>query len=249
MNQLQDALLEARIKEKVIASQKESRKSKNLLNPKRFIEMLFKVLRSIGQPYKRLKKEAGTFFRRMHLHLTKPRSGKIQEGIPKDIENTFSILENYTMANLDQKRSEIKMNKNLILWDIENISHNFIDVILEKAQDTGQIYCVSARPLSQSQTDKLFPYIVLFGIRVIVDHNDSDEEIKRLAWKHYIRYRRITIVSSDSDFVQTIRKLLQKGKQVDVIAKDKTKKRMMMKVKLDHENLTVKTVKSYEKAI
>ncbi|MEN8303737.1 MAG: NYN domain-containing protein [Campylobacterota bacterium] len=154
------------------------------------------------------------------------------------------VLEQYpTLEDISETNVEIEKNKNLILWDIENISHREIDNILDRIYKRGLIYCVSVQPLSQKVVDILYPYILLHRIKVVVDHEDSDEKIKELIREHYMAFKQITIVSSDSDFTPIIKMVLGKGKDVKVIAKDNHKKRMLMYLKLDHENLSISTIK------
>ena len=147
-----------------------------------------------------------------------------------------------TLQELYSMREEISKKKNIILWDIENISHMEIDKILMKINHIGSIYCVSVEPLSQNVINRLFPYILLYDIKVRVGHENSDKKIIELVRELYKKYQQVTIISSDSDFVPIVKYVLSKNKKVKIIAKDQTKKRMLMYLKLDHKSLTVMTI-------
>jgi len=147
-----------------------------------------------------------------------------------------------TSKDIEIVRKQQKEKKNLIVWDIENISYKEIDNILKKICSVGTIYCVSVYPLSKNITDKLFAYILLYGIKVVVGHEDSDEKIKELIKSNYKKFKSITIISSDTDFVPTIKRVLKRDKRVYVIAKDKQKKGMLMRLNIDHKNLSISTI-------
>jgi len=147
-----------------------------------------------------------------------------------------------TIKEIEKVRSEQQEKKNLILWDIENISHKEIDNIIERIRIVGIIYCVSVQPLSQRVTNRIFPYILLYGIRVVVDHEDSDNKIKELIRSNYKKFVGITIVSSDTDFVGVIKSVLNNDKTVHVISRDRQKKGILMRLKIDHKDLSISTI-------
>jgi len=160
----------------------------------------------------------------------KPKSNKVSTFIYPSTEE------------ITQVREEVAKQKNLILWDLENISHREMDTILKKIPDQGLIVCVSACYLSQTETDSLFPYILKYGIQLRVGHEDSDEIIKELIRSHYRNFAKTTIISCDSDFAVLLNEVLQNGKKVHIILKDIQKRRMLMYIKLDHKNLIISTI-------
>ena len=154
----------------------------------------------------------------------------------------FSRIKLPTIQEIKQIRQIQQQKKNLILWDIENISYRHIDTVLHHADAVGDLMIISVSPLGKKQTYNLFPYVLLYGITIHTDHEDSDEKLIELLNKYYRSYNMITIVSSDTDFVHPIKRVLRKKKRVQVIVRDSQKRGMLMRLKLDNEYLTIKTI-------
>ena len=140
-------------------------------------------------------------------------------------------------------REKQKSKRNVILWDVENISYRYIDEVLYHADEPSDIVLISAKPLGEKMTYHLFPYMLLYGIKVYTDHDDSDARLVEFLYRHYREYKKVTIVSSDTDFVNPIKEVLGRKKPVRVIVMDDQKKGMVMRLKLDRRGLDIRTIK------
>ena len=239
MNPLQEALDAANIQEKVIEEEsKLCAKDKNKLR---------KIYQKVSETCKRLKELT------KHVRLKK-RIVKLFQGTKKTYRETSLVSKGYvkqvkkettpvspviTLQAWQKIQQQISKKENIIFWDIENISYKEIDKILSKLDKLGRFYCVCVRPLSQKMVNRLFPYVLLYDIRVLVGHQNSDERIIELVKNSYQAYEQVTIISSDSDFAFIIKQVLSQRKKVTVILNNYTKKRMLMYLKLDHPNLSI----------
>jgi hypothetical protein len=147
-----------------------------------------------------------------------------------------------SLAEIEEQKRLSVLNNHLVLWDIENISHNNVAKIVSKLDTPNSFYCVSVEPLGEKATKKLFLYTLKYNLRIKVGHFNSDDEIVGIIEKNYKAYKLITIISSDTDFAPIIKKLLKEGKKVQVIGIDSQKKGILMKNNIGNSNLKIITI-------
>ena len=138
--------------------------------------------------------------------------------------------------------TKFKKGSNLILWDIENISFKNLDAIFSKLNVIDKLYIVSVNNISEFKRAELKKSFNHFNIEIVTGHDDSDQKIIDLIKEEYESYKKVTIISSDTDFVNTINFVLDEGKEVKIIARDVQKKGMLMRTKLDHPKLRIETI-------
>jgi len=151
-------------------------------------------------------------------------------------KDTPSLSEIKEMRNIQSKKD------NLLVWDIENVSYRKIDKILQKVYKNGDIIIVSVEPLSKNTTQILFPYVLLYGIKIFNDHTDSDIKIEEIVDQMYSDYKSVSIVSSDTDFVPLVNRVLSKGLIVQMLLNDIQNRRMLQILKIDHVCLRINTL-------
>ena len=147
-----------------------------------------------------------------------------------------------TLEELETQKNLSKINNHLVLWDIENISYKNIAKIVSKLGEVNSFYCVSVEPLGEKVTKKLFVYTLAYNMRVKVGHLDSDDEIVHIIENEYKKYKTITIVSNDTDFVPIIKRLLKDEKKVQIIGIDSQKKGILMQNNIGDSNLKIITI-------
>lgn len=128
----------------------------------------------------------------------------------------------------------------LVIWDVENISLRYIEQIKHLAKFTPhKRYALSKMPLSQKQERLLaqegFTLFEHYPLRV-------DEKIVALIHRHQL-YTHLMLISSDSDFVPSVKRFLVKN-SVQWIMQDENKKRICMYMNLTHPRLTLSTFAS-----
>ncbi len=200
------------------------------------------LLRSIRSLFKRVIHA----FRASFFTLTKPiapvpkpQSKPTKKKKPTYTQNLTTIP---TLEEFKEIRQFQEKPKHLIVWDMENISTKFMDRVLEYIDHQGHIILVSVEPLGKKVTAFLFPYILRYGIEVRTGHEDSDQEIIDILRAQYKAYKKLTVISSDTDFIPMIKKMLEAKKHVMVISRDTQKKSMLMRLKIDHERLEVRSL-------
>jgi len=154
----------------------------------------------------------------------------IQENKNKKIEKEYSIT------------TKFEKGSNLILWDIENIPFKYISAIFSKLNVIDKLYIVSVQEISDFKKKEINKSFKRFNIEIFTGHDDSDAKIIELIKEQYIHFKKITIVSSDTDFVNTINFVLDENKLVKIIARDVQKKGILMRTKIDHPNLRIETI-------
>jgi len=147
-----------------------------------------------------------------------------------------------TLKDIQEQKNLSQIKNHLVLWDIENISYKNVAKIVSKLGEVNSFYCVSVEPLSAKVTGKLFFYTLRYNMRIKVGHLNSDDEIVRLIESQYKNYKIITIISSDTDFVPIVKKLLKEDKKVQIIGIESQKKGIFMKNNIGDANLKIITI-------
>jgi len=224
MQQLKEALEKANIKDLVEKDYKERRKIKNRL--KSF--------------YKRLKKWL----------VNRWKNVKFDFGFKFKIDNKQKTANKKsfwfpTLSEIEENYKFIESSKVVTVWDLENISAKYAKKVFKNLEETSkEFYIVKCKPLSKREVKILFPYILYHKIKIITDHNDSDEVIKKILLNksQNDRFNKFNIISSDSDFVYCSKQVLKAGKKVNFILKNDQKKRVMMLSKISDPNIEIKAV-------
>ncbi|WP_442765378.1 hypothetical protein [Sulfurospirillum cavolei] len=125
-----------------------------------------------------------------------------------------------------------------LVWDVENIGVRFMEEIKASLSFTPQKrYALSKRPLSLRVQNTLQKEgFILFEHYPL----SVDEKIMKLIHLHQ-GYTHGVLVSSDSDFVPTIKSFLE-NHHVVWIMRDDSKKRICMYMDLTHPRLTLRTL-------
>ena len=131
---------------------------------------------------------------------------------------------------------------NLILWDIENIAYSQIDRIFNKLNYFGKLYIVSVEEISKKGLKKIAPFLAKYDIEIITGHDDSDEKIKDIILDEHSQFKKVTVISNDTDFIPILNNVLEQDKKIKVIMKDIHKKGMIMRLKLDNTNIELSTI-------
>ncbi|MDD3505857.1 MAG: NYN domain-containing protein [Sulfurimonas sp.] len=128
----------------------------------------------------------------------------------------------------------------LLVWDVENISVRYLNRIKNLARFTPQKrYALSKKPLSLKQERLL----AREGFTLFEHYPlSADEKIVELIHRHHL-YTHMILISSDSDFVPSVKRFLTK-RHVQWIMQDENKKRICMYMNIAHPRLTLTTFSS-----
>jgi hypothetical protein len=120
------------------------------------------------------------------------------------------------------------MNKNILIWDIENIPYHFKDQVFNHIKnDPIKKYIVSKRKFDEKQLD-IFKNDG-FTFMSAKYHKDADSKIIDLMKILLLNASEITLVTSDSDFVNFIFKYKDMVDRFNIIMNEHNKKRILMK--------------------
>jgi uncharacterized LabA/DUF88 family protein len=81
-----------------------------------------------------------------------------------------------------------------------------------------------------------------YHIKIVVGHEDSDEEIKNIVNRLQEEYKKITIISNDTDFIPLIKSLTKNKKNVEILCCEKNKTGMIMQNNIANEYLTIRVL-------
>ena len=126
----------------------------------------------------------------------------------------------------------------ILVWDLENISFKNLEVIKSKAAYSPEkLYVVTKQRISAKKRVKIEEE----GFKILDLHkNISDQKIIDVM-KLYSLYPNMILISSDSDFVNSVKVYVQKNK-LQWIMKDSNKKRILMKMDISNKNLKISTI-------
>lgn len=121
------------------------------------------------------------------------------------------------------------MRRSVVIWDIENIGFTRISEIIPIIPADSQKFVVSKRPLKHSVIDELINNYD-FSVMKADKHINADEKIKAIMKIIELNTTELYIISSDSDFVESVSNL--NIPSIHFIFNDKSKKRILMYVNL-----------------
>ena len=134
----------------------------------------------------------------------------------------------------------------LLLWDIENIPINALQLIKQLVKCTPyNAYAISQYPIDEVQRT----FLEQEGIRFIPTYPEcADKTLCTLILEAKQRITSLIFVSSDGDFVPYIKEAL-KNCNVLWIMQDCNKKRICMNIDLSHPRLTLSSIDSEDKRV
>lgn len=118
------------------------------------------------------------------------------------------------------------MENTLLIWDIENISYKYYNEVLNKLNyKPGKFFVVSKRILGKNENK----FIETNNLKYINSKNKlADEYIFNIMKITKENTKELSIVSSDSDFVQYINKHITEYNKINLIIEENNSKRILM---------------------
>lgn len=118
------------------------------------------------------------------------------------------------------------MENTLLIWDIENISYKYYNKVLNKLNyKPEKIFVVSKRILGKNENK----FIETNNLKYINSKNKlADEYIFNIMKITKENTKELSIVSSDSDFVQYINKHITEYNKINLIIEENNSKRILM---------------------
>lgn len=118
------------------------------------------------------------------------------------------------------------MENTLLIWDIENISYKYYNKVLNKLNyKPEKIFVVSKRILGKNENK----FIETNNLKYINSKNKlADEYIFNIMKITKENTKELSIVSSDSDFVQYINKYITEYNKINLIIEENNSKRILM---------------------
>lgn len=134
------------------------------------------------------------------------------------------------------------LERSFLVWDVENISLKNLKAIQKKLNFTPEkCYAISKRYVNfQKQA-----YLVDNGFTILEQYLncDADGKIIKIIGLHTL-YTHLIVVSSDSDFVPSVKRFLKESTlhKVHWLVDNYNKKRICMLANIAHARLTISTL-------
>lgn len=156
----------------------------------------------------------------------------------------------FKLNNYDQMFSSVDLNKlyfghkpvrknSILLWDLENIPFSKLKEIKRVSKFTpDKLYVITKQKLGEKKRN----WIESNYFKILDKHKTiSDDKLIRVLKMHML-YEHLIIVSSDSDFVNSVKRFLDQNNSVQWILTDVNKKRIIMNMDISNPRLKFSTI-------
>jgi len=152
--------------------------------------------------------------------------------LPKicNFEQMFSSVDKNKLYFCDKQMKK----KSILLWDLENIPFSKLNQIKKISTCTPEkLYVVTKQQLGEKKKN----LIESNYFKILDKHKTiSDDKLIRVLKMHTL-YDYLIIISSDSDFVNSVKKFLECGNSVQWIVEETKMKRILMKMDISNPKL------------